>query len=407
MQTPERVLGYGVSPNFLSMLGVHPIMGRDLLPGEEKTGTAPVLLLSYALWQSHLGGDPNALGKAVTINGQSFVIAGILPPGFTFFGQTDFISPIGVYATGEIMERGNHGDLTVIARLAPGIAINRALAELTGVQTTIARQNSGITTTIKNPVAISTLRDAIVSSSRPELLVLFGAVAFVLLIACVNVANLYLVRAASRSKEIALRLALGASRGRILRQILTECSVIAVLGGGLGIVSGFWGIKGLAGIMPSGMFQDTTAGMDRAVLLFAAGIIVLVTFAFGLAPALAASRPDVHDSLKEGGKGSSSGSAHNRLRGAFAVAEIALAMVLLIGAGLMVKSLSRLLRVDSGFRTENVLTMEFNLNSSRYASNPPILNFWQQALEKVRAVPGVRSAGVGTRCPAYVRSQPH
>ncbi len=239
------------------------------------------------------------------------------------------------------------------------------------------------------------------------MIVLFAAVGFVLLIACVNVANLYLVRAASRSKEIALRFALGASRGRILRQILTECSVIAVLGGGLGIVSGFWGINGLAGIMPSGMFQDTAAGMDRAVLLFAAGIIVLVTFAFGLAPALAASRPDVHDSLKEGGKGSRSGSAHNRLRAAFAVAEIALAMVLLIGAGLMVKSLSRLLRVDSGFRTDNVLTMELNLNSSRYASNPPMLNFWQQALDRVRAVPGSAQRGSRNRCSAHLRSQPH
>ncbi len=168
MQTPERVFGYGVSPNFLSMIGVRPIMGRDLLPGEEKKGTAPVLLLSYAMWQSHLAGDPNALGKAVTLNGQSFVIAGILPPGFTFFGQTDFISPMGVYATGEMMERGNHGDIAVIARLAPGVTFNRALAEMTGVQARhrpAKRRRS--TTTIKSAVAIT--RCAMRSSPAPVL----------------------------------------------------------------------------------------------------------------------------------------------------------------------------------------------------------------------------------------------
>ncbi len=398
MQTPERVVGYGVSPNFLSMIGVRPILGRDLLPGEEKKGTAPVLLISYAMWQTHLAGDPNAIGKAVTLDGQNFVVVGILPRGFTYFGQTDFISAMGVYVNDDMMERGNHGDMAVIARLAPGVTFGQANAEMNGIQGRLAAEYGGAHDNIKSAVAMQSLRDAFVSNSRPELIVLFAAVGFVLLIACVNVANLYLVRASARGKEIALRLALGASRGRILRQILTECSVIAAFGGGFGILAGFWGINGLTRIMPDGMVQNTAVGMDRAVLLFAAGIIVLVTFAFGLAPALAASKPDVHDALKEGGKGSTSG-AHNRLRAAFAVAEIALAMVLLIGAGLMIKSLARLLRVDGGFRTDNVLTMELELDGTRYSNTPAVLNFWQQSLDRVRAIPGVKIAAIGTALP--------
>jgi putative ABC transport system permease protein len=400
--TSERVAGYGVSANFLSMLGVRPLLGRDFEPEEEKKGTAPVVLLSYKLWQSHFGGDPDALGKAVDLDGKSYVIVGVLPAGFKFLSDVsnaDFLAPIGVFVNDDLMDRGSHGDLTVIARLSPGVTLAQAKGEMLGLQTELAQKYSGAKDNEKNAVDVRTLRDVIVSGARPELLVLFAAVGFVLLIACVNVANLYLVRAAGRAKEIAVRLALGASRGRMVRQILTECSVIAVAGGGLGILLGVLGIDGLTKILPMGMFQDLGTSMDRTVLAFAAGVIIFMTFAFGLVPAFTASRGDVQDALKEGGRSSSAGMANGRLRAAFAVAEIALAMVLLIGAGLMVKSLYRLLHVDGGFRTDNILSMEVELDGTRYAHPPQILNFWQQSLDKIRAIPGVKIAAVGTVIP--------
>ena len=397
--TSERASGYGVSANFLSMLGQRPVLGRDIQPEEEKTGTAPVLLLSYSLWQSHFAASPDAIGKAVTLDGVSYTIVGVLPAGFQFFGQTDFIAPIGVYATEDLMNRGNHGDMTIIARLAPGVTLSQATGEMLGVQTRLAQQYNGAKDNEKDAVDIHTLRDTIVSSARPELLVLFAAVGFVLLIACVNVANLYLVRASGRTKEIAVRLALGASRGRMVRQILTECSVIAAIGGGLGILLGLAGIVGLNRVVPMGVMQATGNSMDLSVLAFTAAVIIVMTFAFGLVPAFSASRGDVQEALKERGRGSSSGAAHSKLRAAFAVAQISLAMVLLIGAGLMVKSLYRLLHVDGGFRTDHVLTMELELDGVRYAKNPAILNFWDQSLQKVRAIPGVKTAGVGTHLP--------
>lgn len=397
--TSERVLGYGVSANLLSMVGARPFLGRDIQPEEEKTGAAPVLLLSYSLWQSHFAGRPDAIGKPVTLDGVSYTIVGVLPADFQFLGQTDFIAPIGIYATEDLMNRGNHGDMTIIARLAPGVALPQATSEMLGIQTRLAQQYNGAKDNEKDAVDIHTLRDTIVSSARPELLVLFAAVGFVLLIACVNVANLYLVRASGRWKEIAVRLALGASRGRMIRQILTECSVIASIGGGLGILLGLGGIAGLNRVVPMGMMQAAGNSMDFTVLAFTASVIIVMTFAFGLVPAFSASRGDVQEALKDRGRGSSSGAAHSKLRAAFAVAQISLAMVLLIGAGLMVKSLYRLLHVDGGFRTDHILTMELELDGVRYAKTPAILNFWEQSLEKVRAIPGVNTAGVGTHVP--------
>jgi putative ABC transport system permease protein len=395
---PENISGYAVSPNCLSMLGVRPFLGRDFLPSEEAPGTAPVVLLSYALWQSHLGADPNAVGKSITLDGRSFTIIGLLPPNFRLPEKTDVLAPIGVWAGDvDMTERGERGDMDVLGRLAPGATLTQARAEMDTIAANLRKEypatNSGI------GISMATLRDELVGDSRPPILVLFGAVVFVLLIACVNVANLFLVRGAARSREIAIRQACGAGSNRIIRQMLTESFLLAAIGGALGILVGALGIVGLKHLVSTDMFQGVTIAIDRSVMLFSAAMIVLVAIAFGLVPAWQASQPQVQETLKEGGRSATSSVAQHRLRGMLVMAETALALVLLVGAGLMMKSLYRLLKVNPGFRSERVLTMEINLRSAQYSKPGAALNFWQQTLDRVRAVPGVETAALGTVLP--------
>jgi putative ABC transport system permease protein len=397
---PENISGDAVSPNFLSMMGVRPFLGRDFETSEEKAGTAPVLLLSYSLWQSHLGGDPNAVGKTITLDGRSFTIVGVLPPNYRSLDTTDVLLPIGVWATKNadaIKERGDRGDMVVIGRLGPGIALGQARAEMEGIAARLAREYPGSNDQFS--VTLHPIREAFVGDMKTAILILFGAVLFVLLIACANVANLFLVRGASRTKEIALRIAFGASRGRIIRQMLTESFILAGFGGVLGVALALGGIRGMAHLIPGDMLSGATVNLNGAVLLFVAGVVVLVAFIFGLAPALHSTKPDVQSELKEGGRTSSGGVAQNRLRGALAIAEISLALILLIGAGLMMKSLYRLLQVDPGFRPDRVLTMGMDLRAQQYSQDPAVLNFWQQLIDRVSVLPGVQSAAVGTVIP--------
>ncbi len=393
---PENIGGYAVSPNFLSMLSVQPFLGRDFLPSEEKQGTTPVVLLSYQLWQSHLGGDPQVLGRTITLDGRSFTIVGILPPTFRFLDRTDVLAPIGVYA-GDIGDRGDRGDMDVVGRLASGVPLSQAVVEMDTIAARLSEQYP------KSDLGVGahliSIREAFAGDTRLAVLVLFGAVVFVLLIACVNVANLFLVRGAARAREIAVRLAFGAGRGRVVRQMLTESFLLAVLGGVLGLVLGAWGITDLGYLIPPDSFQMMGIRMDASVFLFAAAMVVLVAFAFGLVPALQVTRPDLHETLKEGGRSSTSSAGQHRLRSALAIAETALALVLLVGAGLMLKSLYRLLQVSPGFEPARVLTMEMNLRTTQYSKSPAVLNFWQQLLDRVRTIPGVDSAAVGTVIP--------
>ena len=393
---PENIGGYAVSPNFLELLGVRPVLGRDLLPSEEKPGTAPVLLLSYQLWQSHLGGDPGVIGRSITLDGRSFSIVGILPPTFRFLDRTDVLVPIGVFAA-DFTDRGERGDMDVVGRLSSGVVLSQAAVEMETIAARIAAQypqsNHGF------GAHLESFREAFTGDTRLAVLVLFGAVVFVLLIACVNVANLFLVRGAARAREIALRLAFGASRGRVIRQMLTESLVLAFCGGILGIILGAWGISGLGYLLPAESLQTMGVRMDFSVFLFAAAMIVLVAFAFGLIPALHATRPDLQETLKEGGRSATSSSAQHRLRGALAIAETALALVLLVGAGLMLKSLYHLIQVSPGFQPARVLYMEMDLHSDQYSKDPAILNFWQQVLDRVRVIPGVESSALGTAVP--------
>ncbi|HUI40358.1 MAG TPA: ABC transporter permease [Terriglobia bacterium] len=393
---PENVGGYAVSPNFLSLLGVRPILGRDFLPSEEKAGTAPVVLLSYRLWQSHLGSDPQVVGRGITLDGRSYTIVGVLPPTFKFLDDTDVVAPMGVFAK-DLMDRGSRGDMDVVGRLAPGATFARAAAEMDTIAARLAQQypheDSGV------GVSITAIRDAFVGDTRQAILVLFAAVLFVLLIACVNVANLFLVRGAARAKEIALRLAFGARRGRVLRQMLTESLLFAALGGGLGIALGAWGLAGLGRLLPPDSLEGMGVRIDRSVFLFAAALTVLVAAAFGLVPAWQATRPDVQETLKEGARSSTPGAGQHRLRSALVIAETALALVLLAGAGLMMKSLYRLIEVNPGFRPESAFQMEMNLRSSQYSKDPAIRNFWQQVLDRVSVLPGVEAAAFGTNIP--------
>jgi putative ABC transport system permease protein len=395
---PENVSGYSVSTNCLSMLGVRPFLGRDFLPSEEAPGTAPVALLSYALWQSRLGADPNASGKSITLDGRSFTIIGVLPPNLRLPEKADVLAPIGVWAGDPNMtERGERGDMDVVGRLVPGASLIQAQAEMDTIAANLRKEypatNSGV------GVSMATLRDELVGDSRPPILVLFGAVVFVLLIACVNVANLFLVRGAARTREIAVRQACGASRERLIRQMLTESFLLAFLGGGFGILVGALGIHGLRRLISMDMLQGAIIGMDRSVLIFSGAMVVLVAVAFGLVPAWQASQPRVQETLKDGGRSSTPSAAQHRLRGVLVMAETALALVLLVGAGLMMKSMYRLLQVDPGFRPERVLTMEINLRTAQYSKPEATLNFWRQVLDKVRALPGVDTAALGTVLP--------
>src|SRR5579864_881558 len=397
---PENISGEAVSPNFLSMIGVKPFLGRDFEASEEKPGTAPVVLLSYELWQSHMGGDRNAIGRTITLDGRSFTIVGVLPPKFRSLDKTDVMLPIGVWATNNsevANERGERGDMVVIGRLAPHVTFAQARTEMEGIAARLAKEYPG--TNDQFGVALQSIRDAFVGDTRPAILVLFGAVMFVLLIACANVANLFLVRGAARTKEIALRMAFGASRGRIIRQMLTESFVLSFCGGVLGLALAIAGIHGITRLIPMDMLSGASVNLNGAVLFFAAAIVVLAAFIFGLAPAMHSTKPDVQSELKEGGRTASASAAQNKLRGALAIAEISLALILLVGAGLMMKSLYKLMSVDPGLRPDRVLNMEMDLRTQQYSKDPAILNFWQQVLERVRALPGVENAAVGTVLP--------
>lgn len=397
---PENISGDAVSPNFLSLLGLHPFLGRDFDASEEKAGTAPVVLLSYALWQSHLGGDLQAVGKTIALDGRSFTIVGVLPSDYRSLDKTDVLLPIGVWVTDNpdvAKERSDRGDLAVIARLAPGAKFMEAQAEMVGIAARLAQAYPA--SNDQFGVVLQPIRDAFVGDARPAILVLFGAVLFVLLIACANVANLFLVRGSARTREIALRMAFGANRNRIIRQMLTESFVLAVLGGVLGLAFASAGIRGIVRLIPVNASMGPGISLNGTVLLFAAAVVVLAAFVFGLAPAAHSANPDVQSELKEGARTASAGAAQNRLRGILAVAELSLAMILLVGAGLMMKSLYRLMNVDPGFHADQVLKLGMDLRTQQYSKDPAVLNFWQQLLDRMRALPGVESAALGTAVP--------
>ena len=397
---PENVSGLAVSANFLSLLGVRPQIGRDFDSAEDDPSASHVALLSYKLWQSHFGGDPNALGRSIDLNGSSFTVIGVLPPEFRWQDQVDLIEPSGVWIAKDaesIHDRGSRGDTSVAARLAPGVSMQQARAEMQGIAARLAAAYPAANN--QSGVQMNTIRNVLVGDIRTAVLVLFGAVIFVLLIACANVANLFLMRGASRVREMALRVAVGASRARVLRQVLAESFVLAALGGLLGLALAAAGIRGLEKLLPNAMMLGAHLNLNLWVFGFLFLVVVLCTVLFGLAPAARASRPELQSELKEGARGATTGRKQGRLRDILATAEVALALILLIGAGLMTQSLYRLLAVDSGIRPERLLTVRISLRTEQYAKDVPVRNFWQSLLQQVRTLPAVKSASLGTGVP--------
>lgn len=396
---PENIQGDSVSPNFLSMLGVRPFLGRDFLPSEEQAGTERVLILGYALWESRFAADRNVVGRTIALDGNDFTIIGVLPPAYRSLDKIDVLLPIGVWATNNpnAASRGERGNSSVVGLLAPGSSLAQARAEMDGIAQRLAKEYPGANDQFG--VQLRPIRQAFAAALQTEILVLFAAVLFVLLIASANVANLFLVRGASRSKEIALRIAVGAGRTRIIRQLLTESFVLASLGGALGLAFALAGIHLIMRLIPQDTLSGATISLNGAVLLFTAGVVVLAALVFGIVPAAHSAKWDVQAELKEGARTAGATVAQTRLRAVLAASEISLALVLLAGAGLMLRSLDRLINVNPGFQPDRLLTMEMDLSSQRYARDPAVLNFWRQVLAGVRSLPGVESAALGTNIP--------
>jgi putative ABC transport system permease protein len=394
-QGPERVQGAMVSASFLQVLKAEPMLGRTILPEDDKPGAPPVVVICYGLWQSRYAGDPNVLGQQLAVNGKDHTIIGILPADFIFYAPIDLFTPIAAQPNPALQSREARPGLRVIARLKPGVTPEQARADMDNLAAVLAQQypksNTGFGVTF-----VPLLEDQ-VGSVRSILLVLLGAVGFVLLIACANVANLLLVRATSRQKEIALRTALGATRPRLFGQLLTESVLLALVGGALGLLLASWSIKALVAAMPSNLPRTEAIGIDIRVLIFTLAASVLTGLVFGLVPALQSSKPDLANSLKTGGRTSTGG--RSRVRNLLVVTEVALTLVLLIGAGLMIRSLVQLYSVDPGVNPKNVLTLKTPLSQARYNEAPKIRNFYEELLGRIKGVAGVESAALTADMP--------
>jgi predicted permease len=389
----ERIAAPRASANFFSVLGVDPLIGRTFQAGEDVPNGPRVAVLTYGFWQRRFGGDQSVLGRAITINGDSYTIVGVLPSTFQFaLRNSDLWIPYQP-TQNQLTRRFLHGT-NLIGRLKPGVTPEQAQSELNVIASRIEQQfnDSHAGTTAR----VVPLQEEIVGTVRPILFVLLAAVAFVLLIACANVASLLLTRSLARQKEVALRAALGASRWRVVRQLLTEALVLSLAGGVLGLFIAYWGVPALVATLPQNQLNALpflkSLQIDLSILGFSFGLSLLTGIIFGLVPALQSSRLDLNEVLKEGGRQSSAG-ASQRLRSALVVGEIAMAVVLLVGAGLMMKSLLRLLQTNIGFNTANLLTMGIVLSPPKYAQPNQVTNFHAQLNERVRALPGVVSAG--------------
>src|SRR5581483_10272558 len=365
---------------------------------EDKPKGNLVTILSYALWQEHFGGDRSILGKTIDLSDNPFTVIGVMSPDFNFPNKSELWVPVGIRADeSNWAQRGNHPGLRGIARLKPGVSLEQAKANMETIAINLEKQYPGSNTGSR--VLIEPMLDRTVKGIRPALLILLGAVGFVLLIACANVANLLLARSASRQREIAIRIALGASRLRLIRQLMTESLLLALAGGLLGLFLAKWGVQLLIKVSPSTIPRATEISLDYRVLVFTMGVCILTGLLFGLMPALQFSKPDLNASLKESGRGSTGGLRTQRFRSAMIVSEMALSLVLLIGAGLLIRSFYHLLQVDPGFNQNFALSAQINLPQQRYKDDASQINFFKQVVERVKNLPGVKTAGIGSRVP--------
>ncbi|MGH9704924.1 MAG: ABC transporter permease, partial [Candidatus Acidiferrales bacterium] len=401
---PEQVSAALVSKDFFHVLGVSPAHGRNFLPQEDKPGGEDVAIITDSFWHSHFGGDPNLLGKPIELDGKSVTVVGILPANFQYpFQQPppDVWKPrvfdLALLRPDQI-QRGA-GFLFIIARMQPGVTLVRAQSELQTIDSRYQKEFPGNADGTKYDLTAASLENNLVGALRPSLFVLLAAVGFVLLIACANVASLLMARATSREKEIAIRRALGASRGRLIRQLLTESLVLSFAGGGLGLLVTVWVMPLLRAFNPGTVPRLQEVQVDGSVLLFSIGLCLFTGLAFGLVPSLQFSWRDMHERLKEGGRGSSEGGKGGRLRELLVIGEIAVALILVTGAGLLIQSFVRMMRVNPGFESRSVTTFPIALPPNRYKQPEKSAEFYRQLIDKVQALPGVQSAGITSFLP--------
>jgi putative ABC transport system permease protein len=396
-QEPVRVQPAKVSAEFFSMLGVAPMMGRVILPEDQGPNGERVLVISHSLWQRRFGGDPNVLGKTVALDDEPYTIVGVMPPKFWFEGNEGwFPFPF------DLDKQARRGrQFLVLAKLKPSVTAAQASAELE----LLARQNEQ-SFTAANPeyvgrgLYLQPYREWVYGSMRRTSLILFGAVGVVLLIACANIANLLLARAAARGPEISIRAALGAGRLRIVRQLLTESMLLSIIGGMLGVLVAVWGVSAIVAILPPNAIPTgVDIGVDARVLLFTTGASLLTSMIFGLWPALQISRPETQESLKSGAQRTTASRRNRRLQRALVVAEVSLSLVLLVMAGLMLRTFAKLTNVDTGFDTENLLSMRLNRSPAKSEGGKKNAAFFQQLMDRVSTVPGVKGVAVASQMP--------
>src|SRR2546423_484032 len=395
---PERVIGARVSSDLFQLLRVQPMLGRDFTAEEDRDGANRVVILSYEFWQHRFAGDPNAIRQTIKLSDQTYTIVGVMPRGFAFPStRTQIWTPVA-FNPAEIAARAPNF-IDVVARLQPGVSLEQAQANMTAIAQHQAERYPQ--TNVGVGVKVVSLQEQMVGDVRPMLVVPLGAVAFVLLIACANVANLLLARAAGRHREMAIRGALGASRSRVVRLLLTETVLLAIVGGALGVVLAIWSLYLLVSLKPANLPRLGEIGVKRTVFLFTAAVSVLTGTLFGLVPAWPDSQMDLNEGLKESGRGGSDAPRRHRMRALLVISEVALSLVLLIGAGLMIRSFSRLLAVDPGFKTDHGLTAFASLPVAKYSKREEQVAFFDRLLERLHNVPGVSAAGVVTDIPLY------
>jgi len=393
---PEKIEAYSVTANFLPLLGVKPVLGRAILPEEDKPGANKVVMISYSLWQQRYGGERSVIGRDLLLNGEKYSVVGVMPPRFQFMqSYIRLWVPMG-FTSEALADRGSHY-LNVVARMKPGVTLAQADAEVHTIQQRIAQTHPDGAGRIG--AYVLSLRDQLAGDVRRPLLVLLVSVGFVLLIACANIANLLLSRAASRRREIAVRTALGASRLRIVRQLLIESLLLATAGAAGGLILASWSFAFLQRLIPDGLTLATKLNLDLKVLGFTLLMTLLTAVIFGLAPAFQAAKVDLNEALKQSGGRSGLQAGGSRLRSALVVTEVALALVLLVGAGLLIQTFLKLREQYSGLQPENVLTLRTVLPRSKYAQQQQRSAFYNQVLERVQSLPGVVSAGYTTTVP--------
>ena len=397
---PVQVSSAGATASLLPMLGVTPALGRIFTAAEDQPGHSHFALLSYSLWRSQFGADPNVVTKSIQLDGETYSVVGVLPKRFSLGGKQDLWTPLGLNRA-KPRDRGSHY-MRVVARLKPGVDSAQASVALTRLADYLRSAypgNYGHGADKEFGMYMVPVKEQLVSKLRPALLVLLGAVAFVLLIACANVANLLLAHASSREKELAIRAALGAGRARLIRQLLTESLILALAGGLFGLALAYWGVGALRALAPANTPRMDEVHLDPLVLAFTFGVSLLTGLFFGLAPAWHIARTDLRETLNEAGRGTSATGGSRRLRAVLVVSELALAVLLLVGAGLLIRSFSRLLEVSPGFQTQHLLTLELSLPEKTYPDGPPVQKFFTQLMARVKTLPGIQSAGAVSQMP--------